>query len=628
LPLLGWTPVVFNLLYGVAVYLIAENTTSDRRAAWLAVWLFYPANWVGQDYFAPQAMTYLFYLTIVVVLLLWFRPSPLQRERWLRYQRWWRLRHAAAPLLRAVRLPPRPLQHEPRQFQLLPGQRIGLIIALMAIFVASIVSHQLTPPTMIVSVAMLVAVRRCSVRQLLILLAVIVAAYINYLTVAYWSGHLSDLLGSLGHVGKTVRSSTTNRVQGDAAHQLVSRGRLGLTFVIWCIAGAGAWRRMRRGAGDLALLALAVAPFLVILLQSYGGEVLLRIYLFVLPATAVLIAGALLPAGEPRRRGLTAAAAGVLTVVLIATFYVTRYGNESFRAGAPGGRRCGQLALSRGTAGIHPGGHHLERAMAVRQGRAVQVHAAHRRSRTPRAQRHRAGDGGQPSRRLPHHEQRPEDVCGVVLRASGRLGRSSRTANPPLASFPSRVPQRGGEHLRAHTTTEGGVRLSNLPERSDDPLDEGAARGRIMWAADHNVGLDQEHAQPVGWAAGGDGDDGRWPAVLLLLINVVVLALVITRAPAALQAAPVIAYVITVPGLACVRLARLPDRLAEGALAVGLSIALGTLVAQAMVYLRAWSPTLGIVILTVIASIASCAELIGVGRSLRAFAPPDGGQAG
>ena len=48
-----------------------------------------------------------------------------------------------------------------------------------------------------------------------------------------------------------------------------------------------------------------------------------------------------------------------------------------------------------------------------------------------------------------------------------------------------------------------------------------------------------------------------------------------------------IAYVITVPGLACVRLARLPDRLPEGALAVGLSIALGTLVAQAMVYLRA-----------------------------------------
>jgi len=336
LPLLGWSPVVLNLLYGVAVYLIAENTTSNRRATWLAVWLFFPANWVGQDYFAPQAVTYLFYLTIVVVLLLWFRPFRLQRERWLRnLGRRRRLRQAAAPLLRGVRLPLRPLQHEPRQFQLLPGQRVGLMIALTAIFVASTVSHQLTPPTMIASVAVLVVVDRCSVRQLPLLMAVIVVGYLSYLTVAYWSGHLSDLLGSLGRVGSTVSSSTTKRVQGDAAHQLVSRARLLLTFFIWCIAGAGAWRRMRRSTGDLALLALAVAPFFVILLQSYGGEVLLRVYLFVLPAAAVLLAGLLLPAGEPRRRGLTAAAAGLLTVVLIGAFYVTRYGNESFEQVRP-----------------------------------------------------------------------------------------------------------------------------------------------------------------------------------------------------------------------------------------------------------------------------------------------------
>jgi hypothetical protein len=335
MPLLGWTPVAFNLLYGVAVYLIARNTTSDRRASWLAVWLFYPANWVGQDYFAPQALDYLFYLIVLVVLLLWFRPSRLERlerGRWLRNPGWRRL---ADPLLRAARLPPAPMQHEPRTGQLPPRQRVGLMLALTTIFLASTVSHQLTPPTMIASVAMLVVVDRCSVRQLPLLLAVILAGYVSYLTVAYWSGHLVDLLGSLGQVGKTVSSSTTARVQGDAAHQLVSRARLLLTIAVWCIAGAGAWRRLRRGAGDLALLGLAVAPFLVILLQSYGGEVLLRVYLFVLPPMAVLLAGVLLPAGTPRRPGLTAVLAGLLTVGLIGAFYLTRYGNEIFEQVRP-----------------------------------------------------------------------------------------------------------------------------------------------------------------------------------------------------------------------------------------------------------------------------------------------------
>jgi hypothetical protein len=337
MPLLGWTPVVFNLLFGMAVYLIARNTTSDRRASWLAVWLFYPANWVGQDYFAPQALDYLFYLILMIVLLLWFRPSRLdrlERWRWVRNPRR-RLRYVIDPLLRAARLPPAPMQHEPPTGQLLPRQRVGLMLALTAIFLASTVSHQLTPPAMIASVAMLVIVDRCSVRQLPLLLAVILAGYVSYLTVAYWSGHLVDLLGSFGQVGTTVSSGTTKRVQGDAAHQLVSRARLLLTIAVWCIAAAGAWRRMRRGAGDLALFGLAVAPFLVILLQSYGGEVLLRVYLFVLPAMAVLLAGALLPAGEPRRRGLTAVLAGLLTLGLIGAFYVTRYGNEDFEQVRP-----------------------------------------------------------------------------------------------------------------------------------------------------------------------------------------------------------------------------------------------------------------------------------------------------
>jgi hypothetical protein len=335
LPLLGWTPVAFNLLYGFAVYLIAGNTTSDRRVTWLAVWLFFPANWVGQDYFAPQGLTYLFYLIFMAALLMWFRPSRLERERSSRNPRWPLLRRSLASLRRLGRLPPRPAQHEPPDPLLLPWQRVVLMIALLAIFVASTVSHQLTPSSMVAAVALLVVVDRCTVRQLPLLLVVILAGYVSYLTVVYWSGHLADMFGSLGHVGKTVSSSSTGRVQGDAAHELVSRTRLLLTLVVWCAAGAGAWRRLRRGTADLALLVLAAAPFLVILMQSYGSEVLLRVYLFVLPAAVVLVASLLQPAGVSRRRASTAAMAALVTVVLIGAFYVTRYGNENFERVRP-----------------------------------------------------------------------------------------------------------------------------------------------------------------------------------------------------------------------------------------------------------------------------------------------------
>jgi hypothetical protein len=166
--------------------------------------------------------------------------------------------------------------------------------------------------------------------------------------------------------------------------------------------------------------------------------------------------------------------------------------------------------------------------------------------------------------------------------------------------------------------------VAQVPERSDGPAEEITPRRPVGWAAPpRTVPLpDKPHA--TGRAGGGDGHSG-WPPLLLLAAGVMVLALVVLRAPAALRAAPVLAYVMTVPGLACVRLARLSDRLAELAFGVGLSLALAVLVAQAMIYAKLWSPTLGIVILVVTASTAAAADLLTVRRPRRRLTPSGGG---
>src|SRR5258706_462717 len=86
----------------------------------------------------------------------------------------------------------------------------------------------------------------------------------------------------------------------------------------------------------------------------------------------------------------------------------------------------------------------------------------------------------------------------------------------------------------------------------------------------------------------GDTDGGwlreAWPPLLVLLSGAVVLALVLLDAPTSVRATPVLAYIAVVPGLAYVRLVRLPDRGMGLLLGVGLSLALGIVVAQAMVY--------------------------------------------
>ncbi|SIM50559.1 hypothetical protein [Micromonospora cremea] len=347
MPLLAWAPVGFNLAYGIAVFRLARLTSPDARAAWLALWLFFPANWVGQDYLGPQAMNYLFYLVLLMMLLRWFRPGRRDGSH--------RERSPRSPLgllLRLLLLPPRPLRLEPVTHRSSPASLVGLVAVVLAVFMASTVSHQLTPIAIVVCVGALVLVRRCTLRTLPVLFAVVLMAYISYGAVAYWAGHLDDMFGSVGNVGGTINHGAVQRVRGDEGHQTVVLLRLVLTLVVWGLAVVGAWRRMRRGHADLGLLTLAGAPFLLLAMQSYGGEIFLRVYAFALPFMAILLSALLVPAWPARRRVPAALLAGTLSTVLIAAFFVARYGNEAFEQVRPADHRAVEWLYAHAPAGV------------------------------------------------------------------------------------------------------------------------------------------------------------------------------------------------------------------------------------------------------------------------------------
>jgi hypothetical protein len=133
----------------------------------------------------------------------------------------------------------------------------------------------------------------------------------------------------------------------------------------------------------------------------------------------------------------------------------------------------------------------------------------------------------------------------------------------------------------------------------------------VLQPAQHNVvELRHRPSQTGDTTTGGGSRSSWWAPLLLSWFGLVVLALVLSGKPGVLRAALVIGYLMTVPGLACIRLLFLPDRLVQLVFGVGLSLALAVLVAQAMIYLDVWSPVRGMAILVVIASLASCAELV------------------
>jgi hypothetical protein len=320
LGLSNWAPVVFELLYMPALVVISRTFTSDRRLAWTAVWIFYMTNWVGQDYLSPQALTYLLYLAVVAVVLtcLTRTAAPDLAALRARGTRW---------LIRMrIRRPGVALQEtEPAQL-VTPAQRSGLVLVCVVLIAIAVASHQLTPWMMLSSLTALVVLRRCTARGLPVITLVLLVAWLTYLAAAYLDGHLKPLLGQAFDLQQAVAANVGGRLQGSHEHLVVVRLRLVFTGLVWTLAAVGMVRGLRRGIATPSHAVLALAPAGLAVLQPYGGEMLMRVYLFSLPFAACYAAQALLPA--PEWRGWVAAAAlTAAAAVLVAGFLFARYGN-------------------------------------------------------------------------------------------------------------------------------------------------------------------------------------------------------------------------------------------------------------------------------------------------------------
>ncbi|MFF4143312.1 lipopolysaccharide biosynthesis protein [Streptomyces sp. NPDC001698] len=307
-----WWPVVMQLLYLAPMFLLMRSIRAGWRAKWAGAWIFVMGNWVGQDYFSPQGFTYLLYLVFVAMLLVWFQP----------------------PRVLGTGLHPGEVEVEPANRR----QRTMLLLVVIGLFGATVSAHQLTPFMMLGVLTALVLLGRCELRGLPLLFAVLLAVWVGFVAEPYWSGHFNELFGGFGGVGSNVSSSVSGRINGgSSAHKRVLYARLVLAGGVMAMACWGWWRRRKTKYRERSLSVLAFAPFLGFGMQSYGGEMALRVFMFALPGAAPLAGLALFPhtsvtaaernGDRVRRAPLAALLVGLL---LMGGFLVVRWGNESF----------------------------------------------------------------------------------------------------------------------------------------------------------------------------------------------------------------------------------------------------------------------------------------------------------
>ncbi len=304
-----WAPVLNVGLWLTAVAVLTGYLTRDTRRRWLVLWVFCLGNWQDQDYLSPQAFGFFLYLVVLAMLLgpLAARSTKFHGFRRAGLAEWWRGRSPA----------------EPR-----PAQRLAALVVTLLLIVVINASHQLTPFMLLIVITVLTLSGRVWPSRLPLIAGVLLMLWLVYPASTYLAGH--PLLEDAG-LQMAAEANVVDRVSGTAGHVLVVQLRVGLTVLLWALAGLGAVLEWRRGRLDLRVVFLAVTPLLLFPAQAYGGEMLIRVSLFALPFVALLACSVLLPGDGSSRPSARAVGGLVLTCFLLAVLTVTgRFGNAQY----------------------------------------------------------------------------------------------------------------------------------------------------------------------------------------------------------------------------------------------------------------------------------------------------------
>lgn len=315
----NWTQVLFPVADLLALRFLFGGLTTDRRRIHVALVLFLLGAWVEYSYLAPQSLAFFLTLVVLGIALRCLRPDPGQwHQRVLDAVS----RRARALLPRVSRFAagPAPLEAAgPPQAAPVPvGLAVVLVLAMCTVVV---ITHQLTPFFLGLDLTLLVLARRCRAWWLPLAVGLLALAWIG-LAYDYLAAHFPTLLGGNPFENAQPTNNPHPGPNSAGVRFIANVARL-LTLVMVLLALAGAWRDHRAGRRQNVVLALAAAPVLLVLAQSYGGEGVYRIYMFMMPWLAYLAAGLFAGAGARLGRGRTGILA--VTTVTCGTLFLTAY---------------------------------------------------------------------------------------------------------------------------------------------------------------------------------------------------------------------------------------------------------------------------------------------------------------
>jgi hypothetical protein len=287
--ILGIFPFFIQLLWLLPLYVFLRNILGEARVnyCWAGLWLFSLANWIGQEYFSPQAFAFFLMLTLLALIT---RPAI------------WKEQSYPLPFLLAV----------------------GVIV------VSVVITHLLTAFAVFCILIAFILARRAKKPAILIVLCFVLVLVWDVASGRNYTGALLSALTGPGDMlsfdPRDIAAIIMTSFTGSDSHIAVIKTRIifSLIFVVLGLIGAVlALVNNKRRPTAIPLLAMAIALLVLLpLAKQYGFELINRLYLFGLPFIAYFGA-TLLDSGKK----LPAIILSVLVLIALPLNIIAHYGN-------------------------------------------------------------------------------------------------------------------------------------------------------------------------------------------------------------------------------------------------------------------------------------------------------------
>jgi len=253
-PLVLIYPVFLHLLMLTVLFWLLRQPAlkiSTPNGWYLGGAIYLLANFINQDYFSPQSMSY-YLLGIIITLLI-------NRAQWL----------------------------------INPNRALGYKLIIILLFLTLVISHILSSLVALSLLGVFFFFERKTFYNLVILSLVVLGAWTVYGASVYFNAHITNISKDMFKVEKAWNSNIDNRVKGNPEHILVNKIRIFYAAIFGLCGFIGFLFLIRKKDKKILTDLIKVSSVSVCVAGTfvYGGESFMRAYLLMLLPLALATLG-------------------------------------------------------------------------------------------------------------------------------------------------------------------------------------------------------------------------------------------------------------------------------------------------------------------------------------------------